>query len=317
MNRRPSTSALSTRARSILFASEQVFPRLVEDLLRDPRGLVLDIANYDVEDEFGRNFAFTSQMARDRTVGLLIDKGDGKVERYFIAAATIEKDDGDFVSGYGDYIGYGPRPAIPVGYLLEDVLLLPRSTLMTVPAAWSGLPAVDSRPPDAIRVGVNGVSESIARGDDLQLIPAGIDGLPDDAIVITAGENGVLDTTESGDDVPAVITGFSTSASCNGDTTISIKAGVNGTVETRRDEASDDVQAVAFPTSGHAAITDIILPGPNGFVDTAAQGDDVYVGPGIPCDDDTDCLAVPAMARRSSIGSKTGSAANSAASGLF
>jgi hypothetical protein len=155
----------------ILFASEPAFPNLVESLLRDPSGLVLQIANYEIEDEFERNFAFTSQVARDRTVGVVIDSGDGKVERHFVAVAPVEDINGNIVGGFGNFPGVGPRPSVSLGYVFEEVLFLERSTVV-VPEVWTGLPATDSRAPDAIRAGLNGTSESTAQGDDLQLIPA-------------------------------------------------------------------------------------------------------------------------------------------------
>lgn len=67
-----------------VFANTQVFPSLVEDLMKDPRGLVFRIANFDISDEFGRNFAFTSQGINDRTGAVVIDYGgadpDGDLE---------------------------------------------------------------------------------------------------------------------------------------------------------------------------------------------------------------------------------------------
>ncbi len=59
----------------ILFSNDQVFPQLVEDLMRNPRGVVFRFANYDIVDELGRNFAFTSQEINDRTARVAIDYG--------------------------------------------------------------------------------------------------------------------------------------------------------------------------------------------------------------------------------------------------
>lgn len=59
----------------LVFESTTVFPSLVEALMRDPRGLVFRVANFDLTDEFGRNFAFTSQEIADRTAPLVIDFG--------------------------------------------------------------------------------------------------------------------------------------------------------------------------------------------------------------------------------------------------
>lgn len=59
----------------IVFSNDQVFPKLIEDLLRNPRGLVFRFSNYDIVDELDRDFAFTSQDINDRTAGLVIDYG--------------------------------------------------------------------------------------------------------------------------------------------------------------------------------------------------------------------------------------------------
>jgi hypothetical protein len=90
-----------------LFTNDQVFPSLVEDLMRDPRGLIFKVANYDITDELGRNFAFTSQAINDRTTPLVIDyggadtDGDGEgdtTDRFHVATSSgraIEDTNGD------------------------------------------------------------------------------------------------------------------------------------------------------------------------------------------------------------------------------
>jgi len=304
----------------ILFSSRDVVPSLVEDLMRDPRGLLFEIANYDITDEFGRNFAFASQTARDRTVGLSIDYGDGKPERFLVAVAPVRNNRGEIVGGFGDFAGTGPLPGLPLEFILEQTLNMRRSKVQ-VPAVWtleaSRRPLVETAdscdggdragescdddadcpagvctavevPADGILVGPNGTSDSIAQGDDEQLIPFGIDGLPPEAVVISAGEDGVLDSGVRGDDIPAVVTGYATTSTCGPDTPSSIRPGPNGIVDTLRDPFSDDVQVV-LPGLGASLATDIILPGPNGFIDTAPAGDDVFVGPGVPCSLDSDC----------------------------
>ncbi|HEX2048597.1 MAG TPA: hypothetical protein VHF27_12595 [Acidimicrobiales bacterium] len=59
----------------IVFSSSNVFPKLVDELMNNPRGLVFRFANYDIVDEGGRNFAFTSQEVNDRTARIGIDYG--------------------------------------------------------------------------------------------------------------------------------------------------------------------------------------------------------------------------------------------------
>ncbi len=66
---------LVPRRGPIIFENTQVFPAQIEELMRNPRGLVFRFSNYDITDELGRNFAFTSQAVNDRTAGLVIDYG--------------------------------------------------------------------------------------------------------------------------------------------------------------------------------------------------------------------------------------------------
>jgi hypothetical protein len=58
-----------------IFTNDTVFPNLVESLMQNPRGLTFAIANFDITDELGRNFAFSSQEVVERTGTLVIDKG--------------------------------------------------------------------------------------------------------------------------------------------------------------------------------------------------------------------------------------------------
>jgi hypothetical protein len=58
-----------------VFSNTTLFPNLVESLMANPRGLVYKIANFDITDELGRNFAFTSRDVIDRTGSVVIDFG--------------------------------------------------------------------------------------------------------------------------------------------------------------------------------------------------------------------------------------------------
>jgi|GEM_PF-624880 len=71
-----------------IFENAEIFPNLALDLLREPRSIIFDIANFDIEDEFGRNFAYTSEEINDVTAGITIDFGDGRVESYRVATAS-------------------------------------------------------------------------------------------------------------------------------------------------------------------------------------------------------------------------------------
>ncbi len=72
----------------LIFENREVFPQTVEELMRSPRGLVFKVANYDMTDEHGRNFAFTSQQSYDATAGITIDYGDGSVDRHRVATGA-------------------------------------------------------------------------------------------------------------------------------------------------------------------------------------------------------------------------------------
>jgi len=80
-----------------IFANDQIFPALVEDLMLDPRGLIFKVSNFDIVDELGRNFAFASQAITDRTTPLVIDyggadtDGDGQgdaTDRFHVATSS-------------------------------------------------------------------------------------------------------------------------------------------------------------------------------------------------------------------------------------
>lgn len=84
----------------LVFENRSVFPKTLEMLMRAPRGLVFKVANYDMESEDGRNFAFSSLDTHDRTAGITIDYGDGSVDRHRIATnaarlAPFADTDGD------------------------------------------------------------------------------------------------------------------------------------------------------------------------------------------------------------------------------
>lgn len=128
----------------IIFENVEVFPNLIDDLMREPTGLVFKVANFDVLDEFGRNLAFTTQDVNDRTAGFTIDFGDGTVETYQIATNSTF----DGISGE------------PIGITMQRALEIVGITKGTTPDTT--LPAGDITP--AIRnsygtVMVNGVEE--------------------------------------------------------------------------------------------------------------------------------------------------------------
>ena len=125
-----------------IFSNDPVFPSLVEDLMRDPRGLMFKIANFDITDEFGRNFAYTSQGINDRTGALVIDfggadlDGDGEgedTERMRVSTSSgraVVDDNGDGVVDDGDqrivFDSRGKQVGITLREALEGVLGLGR-----------------------------------------------------------------------------------------------------------------------------------------------------------------------------------------------
>ena len=92
-----------------IFKNSTVFPRTIENLLREPHGLVFRVANYDITDEDGRNFAFASREAYDRTAEIVIDYGDGRVQRHRVATTS-------------DFDDTGKATGITMKYALQDIL---------------------------------------------------------------------------------------------------------------------------------------------------------------------------------------------------
>ncbi len=190
----------------ILFSSRDVFPNLVEQLMKSPSGLIFKVANFDMTDEFGRIFTFANQIARDRTAGIIVDNGDGRPQQYLVATALQPDPDGFGRSAPGEefphvggFFSDGSPVGIPLDFALQDTLELKKNTLLN----------------DGIVAGPNRQAESIAQGDDVQLIPPLTTGVGVGSIVISAGLNGVLDTIPLGDDEPEVTTGYETSLTCD------------------------------------------------------------------------------------------------------
>lgn len=283
----------------VLFSNRDVFPNLVEDLLRAPRALMFKVSNFDVSTEDGRNFAYGFQTVRDRTTAVVIDFGNGTVRQsQAITAGVLSRprdekrcspggdhpdepcssdDDcgtsrpcegGKIIGGFADFPGTGRLRGIPLDFVLKDILGMRKN----------------ATEPDGILAGPDGAVHSIAAGDDVQLIPVGTIGVPEDAVVIGAGENGVLDTGARRDDVVDKVTGYETSVTCDGDTPSVITAGANRqgeTVPRETGSGNDDVFTMTLPV--------VVTAGPDGFISTIPGGDDAFVGPGVPCQTDSDC----------------------------
>ncbi|MGH9280732.1 MAG: hypothetical protein ACRD12_21910 [Acidimicrobiales bacterium] len=119
----------------IVFTSTDVSPELVEELMRNPQGIVFRFSNYDVVDEAGRNFAFTSQDINDRTARIAIDyggydaNGDGRGEETeILRVATgvigrhVEDTDGDGDVDTDDRRVIFNLQGKPVGITMRDAM---------------------------------------------------------------------------------------------------------------------------------------------------------------------------------------------------
>ena len=81
------------------FTANDPAPALIEALRENPRNLLFEVANYDIVDEFGRNFTYTYQDVNDRTATLLIDYGGRRASELYRVATHSEFDD------FGDPVG--------------------------------------------------------------------------------------------------------------------------------------------------------------------------------------------------------------------
>ncbi|MQX54512.1 hypothetical protein [Alcanivorax sediminis] len=73
----------------LIFSAKDIFPGQVERLMESPSGVIFKIANYNIEDESGRNFAFSSQEVIDRTVSLSLDFGGEPATEYYRVASSF------------------------------------------------------------------------------------------------------------------------------------------------------------------------------------------------------------------------------------
>ena len=141
-----------------IFVNDQIFPSVVQDLMLDPRGLVFKVSNYNMVDERGRNFAFTSQEVNDHTVPLIIDyggadtDGDGEgdfAERYRVATysgRTIDTNGDGSIDALDRRVSVdanGKPVGITVREALENILGLTRYDEAAVGQRTQDLAPVD------------------------------------------------------------------------------------------------------------------------------------------------------------------------------
>lgn len=127
-----------------------------------------------------------------------------------------------------------------------------------------------------IRCGGNKVVESVAGGDDVQLIAVGATCKNTNNAVVDTGPNGIPETSIAGDDSYL----GSMALSIPPANTPCIIAGADGVAQTAA-PVGDDVQDLLAGAA--EANTDVVLCGPNGIADTTANnfaaGDDVQLVP--------------------------------------
>lgn len=238
-----------------IFAGREVFPSLVEELLRDPRGLIFNVANFDVTDEFGRNLAFIAQEVNDRTAGIAIDFGD-RAEHYWVATNSTFDDNGQ------------PR-GITLGYALQQILGLAKNA-----------------PPDAITVGPDGCGVTAALGDDLQVAEPACPPVPAGDVVIDGGGNGRVDSIARGDDREMLVDGKSVIVDggdgCAHSSAANDDVQKYGACDPRSTNAgavcTTDAVCMGGTCAGSCQTGDrdgaMVRPGPNGVLDSPPAGDD-------------------------------------------
>ncbi|PKG99230.1 Ig-like domain-containing protein [Paraglaciecola sp. MB-3u-78] len=228
-----------------VFANNDVFPAVIETLMRDPKSLVFKVVNYDIADEYQRNFAFSSQTVHDRTAGISFDFGELGSENYQVATNGVLNNK----TYLGGFDGSGKNKGLSLGYLLENVLGLnqhdtsedyidagPDGNLSTtadgddvengniITAGADGILTTKAAIGDLLRnssvstgiiAGVNKKVDTLAQGDDVQLIPFGSSGIAPRTLVIDPGKNGVLDSIQSIGDEQEFMSGYELQRTCS------------------------------------------------------------------------------------------------------
>jgi hypothetical protein len=228
----------NTERGPILFSSDTVFPNLVDQLMQAPGGLIFKVSNFDITDEFGRVFSYSSQIARDRTAGIIFDYGDGNLEQHLVA--TAPQYDGEIYGAsstrvidglpiVGGFTADGSPLGIPLDYALQAILKMPKGN-------------ADA---DGILAGPDGIVSSFAAGDDIQVIPPGTTGVTPRSVAIAPGANGVLNSTAFGDDTTDSTTGYETSMNCD----------ANSPEPLRGNECAADTDCSDAVTAGFCAET--------------------------------------------------------------
>ena len=249
--------------------SENVFPQEIEELMKSPRGLVIQLANFDIVDQEGNNFAYSSQEVLDRTVGITFDSGNGGNESYRVATAS-EHDE---------------NTGEPVGITMARALEI---------AGFSRYATV--------RDGGNGIVETLANGDDdqSQALFSTIEPL---TTFITVGDNEELDTIILGGDDVIIEADYETELF--GETSFLIDGG-NGINDTQAptlttlDPNNDDVGISTYQSIVEPGQI-LVRPGPNEVIDTIPNQDlagNPTIRPDLGPDYAPDDIIIPAGPKR-------------------
>ena len=152
-----------------VFSSIHAFPEQIEALMKSPRGLIVRLSNYDLTDQDGENFAYSSQEILEKTAGITFDLGDGRIETYRVATSSA----------------HHPVTAIPLGITMRDALTR----------------IIGLCPNSKIRDGGNGIIETDLTGDDEDAgFGRGGGSIEPGEVIGTVGDNGELDSAPTGDD---------------------------------------------------------------------------------------------------------------------
>lgn len=103
-----------TRPTQMLEAKDVSVP-LARELLREQKSLFFQVNNYDLENAQGLNFVFLEEVTQNRTGSVVIDFGDGTIERYRVATNVSRNPDGSLAG-------------VPLRTVFEDYLEIPYET---------------------------------------------------------------------------------------------------------------------------------------------------------------------------------------------
>lgn len=183
-----------------VFKTTSIFPQQVEELMKNPRGFIVQLANYDITDQEGNNFAFTSQTVLDRTAGITFDLGDGRTESYRVATAS------NFDRATGRPSGISMARAFEIIGLNRYVVIRDggNGVVETTAAESDEQKTQIFRPVEpgsiVVTAGADGSIETVPTGDDVLTEPDYVTAESQTLPAIVDGGNGIAETVVSGDD---------------------------------------------------------------------------------------------------------------------